>query len=121
IDGYQQPELRHVIDQIALWKDCLPSEIVKAHPKMGSFPYLGLSFEFLPKKPGTASYLKNLYCYNYAAILSHGLSSGDIPAISIGATRLAQGIATDFFIQDSDGYLEYLKHYQTEEFEQDNY
>ncbi|MBS0272767.1 MAG: NAD(P)/FAD-dependent oxidoreductase [Proteobacteria bacterium] len=121
IDGYQQPELQHVIDHIALWKDRLPYEIIKTHPKMGDFPYLGPSFEFLPKKPGTAPYLKNLYCYNYGATLSHGLLSSDIPAISIGATRLAQGIAADFFVQESDWFLQCLKEYQEKDFEQEDY
>jgi cation diffusion facilitator CzcD-associated flavoprotein CzcO len=121
IDGYQQPELRHIIDHIALWKDRLPAEMSNTHSKMGNFPYLGPSFEFLPKKPGTAPYLKNLYCYNYGATLSHGLLSSDIPAISIGATRLAQGIAADFFIQESDWFLQCLKNYQEKDFEQENY
>ncbi len=121
IDGYQQPELQHVIDHIALWKDRLPAEIIKTHSKMGDFPYLGPSFEFMPKKPGTAPYLKNLYCYNYGATLSHGILSSDIPAISIGATRLAQGIAADFFVQESDWFLQCLKNYQQKDFEQEDY
>lgn len=121
IDGYQQPELHRVIDQVALWKDRLPPEIINQDPKMGNFPYLGPSYEFLPKEAGTAPYLKNLYCYNYGATLSHGLLSSDIPAITIGATRLAQGIAADFFIQDSDWHLNSLKNYQNKDFEQDNY
>ena len=74
-----------------------------------------------PKNRELFPYLKNLYCYNYGATLSHGLLSSDIPAISIGATRLAQGIAADFFIQDSDWYLEYLKNYQIKDFEQEEY
>lgn len=118
ISGYQQPELHRVIDQIALWRDRLPEHIVNQHPKMGCFPYLGPSYEFLPKEPGIAPYLKNLYCYNYGATLSHGLLSSDIPGISIGATRLAQGIAADFFIENSDWYLECLRRYETSDFEQ---
>jgi cation diffusion facilitator CzcD-associated flavoprotein CzcO len=121
IDGYQQPELRHVIDHITLWQDRLPAALVKNHPNLGRFPYLGQSFEFLPKEPGNAPYLKDLYCFNYAATLSHGLLSSDIPAISFGARRLAEGIAADFFIEDSDLYLERLKNYHEKEFDQDKY
>lgn len=121
IDGTEQPELRHVVDQIALWKDRLPAEMVHLHPKMGAFPYLGPSYEFMPKEPGNAPYLKNLYCYNYGATLSHGLLSGDIPAISIGATRLAQGIAADFFMQDSEWFLKCLKNYEVKDFEDNNF
>lgn len=121
IDGCQQPELRHVMDQIALWGNRMPAEIVKSHPHFGRFPFLGPCFEFLPKEPGTAPYLKNLYCFNYAATLSHALLSSDIPAISIGAKRLAEGIAADFFIQESDCYLEQLKNFQEQDFDQDHF
>lgn len=121
IDGAQQPELHRIIDYIALWKDRLPTEIVNQHPKMGAFPYLGPSYEFLQKKPETAPYLKNLYCYNYGATLSHGLLSSDIPAISIGATRLAQGIAADFFVQECERHLKHLKQYEVKDFEEHDF
>lgn len=121
IDGRQQSELHHVIDQIALWKDCVPQEIMKNYPKMQLFPYLGSTFEFLPKEPDTAPYLKDLYCFNYGATLSHALLSSDIPAISIGAMRLAQGIAADFFVQDSDKYLDLLQNYREEDFQPEDY
>lgn len=121
IDGNQQTELRHVIDQISLWKDRIPQKIMKNYPGMELFPYLGPSFEFLPKIANSAPYLKNLHCFNYAATLSHGLVSSDIPAISIGATRLAQGIAADFFDQNSDQYLALLQNYQEEDFQLKDY
>lgn len=121
VDGSQQPEFRHIIDQIALWKDRLSEEVVQTHPFFGNFPYLGSSFEFLPKETGTAPYLKRLYCFNYAATLSHGLLSSDIPGISTGATRLAQGIAADFFLDDSDFYLERLKGFNEEEFDRKSF
>lgn len=124
VDGTKQPELRHVITEIALWKDRLPSDIIDQHPKLGEFPYLGPCYEFLPKDPVNnlaISYLKNLYCYNYAAIMSHGLLSSEIPAISIGATRLAQGIAADFFIEESEYYLNLLKNDNEEDFSDGDY
>ncbi|MFI0434236.1 MAG: NAD(P)-binding domain-containing protein [Parachlamydiaceae bacterium] len=121
INGYQEPELRHVIDDIALWKDRLPQEMVNQHPKMAAFPYLGPSFEFLPKQTGNAPYLKHLYCFNYASTLSHGLLSADIPAISIGATRLAEAIAADLFIENSEWYLNSLKNYDEKDFEETDY
>lgn len=121
IDGRQQPELKNVIDLISLWKDHLPQDIVNKYPDLGNFPYLGPSFEFLPKQKGEASFLKDLYCYNYGATLSHGILSNDIPGISIGATRLAQGIAVDFFCENSDWYLDCLKKYSISDFEQEDY
>lgn len=121
IDGFQQPELRPLMDHIALWQDRMPPEIVKDHPFLGRFPYLGPIFEFLPKVPGAAPYLKNLYCFNYGSTMSHALLSSDIPAISIGARRLAEGIAADFFIQDSANYLKELKEFNLQDFNQEEF
>jgi len=103
VDGTQRPELSAIIDQILLWSDCLPQ--TSLYPKLGRFPYLGPHFEFLEKNPGSAPYLKNIYCFNYGASMSHGFITGDIPCISIGAARLAEGIAADFFVMDSQKYL----------------
>ncbi len=120
IDGKEQLELKDVIDDIALWKDKMPSDLF-SDSKMGLFPYLGPSFEFLPKKENNTSYLKNIYCFNYAATMSHGLLSGDIPSISVGASRMAQGIAADFFIEDSEWYLNHLKTYEQQEFQEGDF
>lgn len=41
-----------------------------------------------------------MHCFSYPAALTHGTVSGDIPAISEGAKRLAQGIAGLFYRED---------------------
>jgi hypothetical protein len=41
-----------------------------------------------------------MHCFCYPAALTHGTVSGDIPAISDGAKRLAQGIAALFYRED---------------------
>ena len=38
---------------------------------------------------GGAPWVNRIHCFNYAATMSHGPISGDIPAISIGAERAA--------------------------------
>lgn len=87
IDGSKIPELKDIYPLIRLWKD-------------SDFPYLGPHFQFLEKHPGQAPYLKHLYCFNYGALLSHGLTSSSIDALSTGADRLSKGIAADFFQEE---------------------
>lgn len=111
IQGNLVQELEPFFNDITLWKDILP-----VSKKYGEFPYLGPHFQLMDKSGGKSSFLKNVYCFNYAATLSHGLISSDIPGISIGAMRLAQGIAADFFTENSEGYLQLLKNYKVEEF-----
>ena len=94
-----------------LWHDVVGLQKTPIEKKLGRFPYLGPRFEFLEKVPGLAPYLKNIHCFNYAAALSHGLISEDIAGISVGAQRLAEGIAADLFVEDADRHLAHLKKY----------
>lgn len=121
IDGGKQPELSTFFDQILLWKDRPAIETLVGPKWFYQSPYLGQNFQFLERNPGNAHFLKNIYCFNYAATLSHGLLSSDIPAIGVGAMRLARGIAGDFFSQDWEDYYHFLKKYQTAELSEDNY
>jgi FAD-dependent urate hydroxylase len=117
IHGKNQPELSPIFDSILLWKD--------RHPDLPrylqEYPYLGNHFEFMEKVPGKAPYLKNMYCFNYAAILSHGLTSGDIPNISTGAEGLAKGIVIDFFTDDWKSYYKMFEEFVTQEFLAEEY
>lgn len=117
VDGMKQPELKHLIDDILLWKD----KGFEDPPKMGNHPYLGPSFEFLEKKKGKAPHLKNIYCFNYGSRLSHSGLGTEIPPISFGAERLAEGIAADFFLQDKEAYYERIKTCNIAEFQYDEF
>jgi hypothetical protein len=44
--------------------------------------------------------VSRVHCFNYAATISHGPISGDIPAISIGADRTARGVVNGLFSED---------------------
>lgn len=118
VDGSKQLELASIYPKIKLWKD----HVSEISPKgFGLYPYLGEHFQFKEKAEGAASYLKHIYCFNFAATLSHGLLSSDIPNISIGATRLAKGIVSDFFAQDWESYYQQLQDYNTLEFIEEDY
>jgi hypothetical protein len=41
--------------------------------------------------------------FNWGATMSHGALAGDIPGLAIGATRLAQAIARDLFVETPTG------------------
>lgn len=121
VDLSKRRELDRVSPFIQLWEKRVPKVLLEQMPMLGRFPYLGASFEFMESKPGIAPYLKDLYCFNYGAWLSHAQLSGDIPGISVGASRLAKGIATDFFLNESWLYLEEIKNWQTPDFNSDDY
>lgn len=115
INVSKQPELDLFADKIQLWSDRKSVQNLEGPNNFYRSPYLGQHFQFLEKNPGEAPYLKDIYCFNYAATLSHGLLSGDIPGIGVGAMRLARGIASDFFGEDWEEYYKRLDDYQTPE------
>lgn len=121
VNANNQPELHHLSENILLWKDRLTCEMNQCVSEFGKFPYLGPSFELLEKEPGKAAYLKNLYCFNYASLMSHGMLSSDIGSLSLGAIRLAEGIAADFLQQQSAAYLKELEEYAEVDFDFEDY
>ena len=109
IDGTMRPELGEIFDTLMLWRNVMGKGSTHVEQKVGKFPFVGPHFEFLEKVPGSAPYLKNIYCFNYAASVSHGLISSDIPGISFGAQRLAEGIAADLFVRKRSEHRKNIK------------
>ena len=97
IDGSKQLELKRIFDKILLWKNRvgINAELVQGY---GNFPYLGPHFEFIGKDVESSSYLKNIYCYNYAATASHALLSSDIPGIGYGRQNAWRGVLPKTFL-----------------------
>lgn len=110
-DIAKRPELAGIAGRILLWRDRFTPPADQASAELGRAPYLGPAFEFLEKMPGTAPELAHLHCFNYAAMLSHGKVSGDIPAISDGAVRLAESIAAALFVEDREHHFAELVAY----------
>lgn len=115
VDPGLRPELNAVAPFIRFWKDrYAPPEGID-NPELAHAPDLGASFEFLEREPGTCPALASIHCFNYPAMLSHGKLSGDIPAVSDGAQRLARGIARALFVADRETHYEALVAFETPE------
>ncbi|MGC2778661.1 MAG: NAD(P)/FAD-dependent oxidoreductase [Bradyrhizobium sp.] len=115
VDLALRPELDAFAASIRFWRDRFPAPAGMANDELSDSPDLGDSFEFLEKVPGTCPALSRLHCFNYPATLSHGKLSGDIPAISEGADRLARGIVRALFVEDRERHFENLKAFATPE------
>ncbi len=97
VDVAKTVELSTISDKILLWQDRLADIL----PKFGRFAYLGQHFEFMEKVPGEASYLRNIHCFNFGALMSHGRISSELDGLHIGIARLVDGIIIDLFLQDT--------------------
>jgi cation diffusion facilitator CzcD-associated flavoprotein CzcO len=94
-DIARRGELSPVAHDVALWRDHMANADAFA-----AFPWLDDAFALTPKPGRTAAHLARLHCFTFAATPSHGKVSGDIPALSDGAQRLARGIAARLFTAD---------------------
>jgi cation diffusion facilitator CzcD-associated flavoprotein CzcO len=99
VDWLRRPELAGLAGSVLLWGDGFTPPSGDAL-EQADHPFLGADFEFLEKEPGLTPWVRRVHCFTFPAFMSHGPISGDVPAISVGAERLATGIAAALFAED---------------------
>lgn len=120
IDLASRPELARFADHIMRWSDRhLPDGA--SNEERANSPYLGEAFEFVEREPGSCPALGQIHCFNFPATLGHGKLTGDIPAISDGAERLAQGLSRRLFVADHDVHYRHLEAYDVPELQGDEW
>lgn len=97
-----RPEFSIIAPHVRTWSERYTPPVGDEDEELAESPDLGPVFEFQQKQAGALPGLERVHCFCYPAVLSHGTLSGDIPAISDGAQRLAQGIAALLFGEDID-------------------
>ena len=107
IDWSLRPEFADIAPHVKLWNSRFTPEAADEDAELSASPDLGPLFEFQGELPG----LDRIHCVCYPAALSHGTVSGDIPAISDGARKLAQGLASLFYLNDIEQHFDKLKAY----------
>ncbi len=115
IDPMARTELGNCAAEILLWRDVYTPPKGEASGDLGRFPYLNSDFTFREKNPGTAPWLKSVYCFNYGASASLGKVSGDIPGISQGAAWLSRAIAATLYGEDIQDHWQAMLDYTTPE------
>lgn len=117
IDWTARPEFAALAPHIRAWKDRFAAPAGEQDQELADSPDLGPAFELQEKTPGTCPGLSRVHCFCYPAALSHGTVSGDIPAISDGAKRLAQGIASLLYREDIAQHYANMQAYAEPELE----
>jgi cation diffusion facilitator CzcD-associated flavoprotein CzcO len=102
IDWYSRPEYATIAPHLRRWADRFQAAEDGDDRELQDSPDLGPAFEFQEKTPGTMPGLSRIHCFCYPATLTHGTVSGDIPAISDGAERLAKGLASLLYGENID-------------------
>jgi len=109
IDWAMRPEYASIAPYVKIWGDRYTPTEAEIDYDLISSPDVGPVFELQEKKPGSCPSLARIHCFCYPSTLSHGQVSGDIPAISDGAKRLTQGIASLFYREDIEKHFEQIK------------
>lgn len=110
-DLRQRPEFAPFAEHIRFWGDRFQAPANEQDAEMASLPDLGGCFEFLEKHPGACPGLARIHCFSYPAALSYGAVSGDIPAISEGSKRMAQGLVSQLFSEDIEQHFQAMQDY----------
>jgi cation diffusion facilitator CzcD-associated flavoprotein CzcO len=117
----RHPELAAFAPHIRLWQDRFPAPAGLDSSELAETPDLAADYAFQENHPGACPSLARLHCFNHHATLSHGKLSGDIPAVSEGAERLARGIARALFIEDRPKHFAALQAFDTPELQGDEW
>jgi cation diffusion facilitator CzcD-associated flavoprotein CzcO len=120
VDWSGRPELAALAPHIALWRDRFQPADRDVYDQADD-PFLGNDLEFLEKEPGSAPWVERVHCFTFPAFMSHGPLTGDVPAISVGAERVANGIAGALFAEDFDRNWARLLAWDTPELRGDEY
>ncbi|UIN22984.1 NAD(P)-binding domain-containing protein [Herbaspirillum frisingense] len=121
IDWSLRAEFKDIAPHILNWSDRYTPPAGEEDQELADSPYLGPVFEFQQKTPGSLPGLERIHCFCYPAAASHGTVSGDIPAISDGAYRLAQGIAALMYSEDVEYHYRNIQSYEEPELEGDEW
>ena len=111
VDWTQRPMLRHVAPHVRVWADRWPIEPGLEDDELAASPDLGQDFEFQAKPGQTCPGLERIHCFTYPAALSLGVITGDIPAISDGALRLATALAGLLWAEDIEHHFARMQAY----------
>ena len=115
-DSGLRPELKRVADTIARWSDRFTPTTGEANALIDAHPYLGAGFEFLPRDPADAPALHGLFAFNYAALVSLGLSASALSGLRTALPRIVKGITDQLFLDDREALVADLLAYDEPEF-----
>jgi FAD-dependent urate hydroxylase len=115
VDLLDRPEIARYTPHVDTWARHVTPQQAAAHPEPARFPYLGPGFELRAAGTTHADALGRMRLFNWGSTMSHGALAGDIPGLGVGATRLAQAIASDLFTEDADRHWARLQAHEEPE------
>jgi hypothetical protein len=111
-----RPELAELHEHVALWRDRYQPPEQERHDDLARHPYLGPSFEFLPRQAGAHDWVSHVYNYTFGCLLSLGFGGASISGMKYSLPRLVGGITRSLFVEDREHHYATLCGWNVAEF-----
>jgi FAD-dependent urate hydroxylase len=109
-------ELSAIWPEVVLWSDRHTPPDEDRHADLERHPYLGPSFELLPRDPGRTPWVSHIYNYTFGCLVSLGFGGASISGMKYSLRRLVDGITRSFFVEDAEHHFETLRAYDVKEY-----
>lgn len=115
-DPALRPELKLVESGIARWSDYYKAPEEKAHPLLDAHPYLSPGFAFMGRDKQAQKTLQGLFTFNYAALISCGISASALSGMKYGIPKIVSAVADQLFLDNQEDILKSFFAYNEVEF-----
>ena len=89
--------------------------LFRSHTLSGC-PYLGPGFEFQSKDEHHKHLISRVFCFNYGAFPSQGLSGCSIAGLKYSVPKIVNHITRNLFLDHHKKFLDDLHHYDLKDF-----
>ncbi len=115
-DPALRPELKLVEKHILRWRDVYKAPEEMANAMIDAHPYLSPGFAFMPRDEEGNTRLHGIFTFNYAALISCGVSASALSGMKCGVPRLVTAVADQLFLDDREDILNRYFAFNEEEF-----
>lgn len=115
-DPALRPELRLLAPGIARWGDVYAAPQDLHNALIDAHPYLTPTFALTGRTPDDEALVRNIYAFNYSALISCGLSASAVSGLKYALPKLSTGIADSLFRDDRQALLDAYYAYDEPEF-----
>ncbi|MFC3800232.1 FAD/NAD(P)-binding protein [Cohnella sp. GCM10012308] len=115
-DPALRPELERIERHISRWGDRYIAPPELASPMIAAHPYLTPGFAFTSRDEAGEARLRGLFTFNYAALVSCGISASALSGMKYGIPRLVSALADQLFLDDREETLGRFYRYDVQEF-----
>jgi hypothetical protein len=103
-----RPEYSTLAGVVQRWGDRFEPDIEMRDDNLATLPYLDANYEFLSRDT-TQDWVRNVFCFNFASVLSHGPHSTSISGHRHCVPRVVRGVTRRLFTDQASSFLDGMK------------